>query len=67
MKNKLSICKCSKCYWASQCGDNAEAACDDFTPLDTCQDVDTYEDDLRLRRDAYTEFSSDYRDSDANM
>lgn len=63
MKNKQLTCKCHKCYWASQCGDKTETACDDFTPLSTCPEIETYEIDLQERQSIYDEFAMDYSDS----
>ena len=63
MKNKQLTCKCHECYWASQCGDNTETACDDFTPLNSCNDIEMYEEDLSMRHEIYSEFAMNYSDS----
>lgn len=61
--NYDNSCKCNKCYWASQCGDKTETACDDYTPLSTCPDLQAYHDDLEERQELYSELVRDYADS----
>lgn len=52
-------CKtCDGCIWFDQCG--ADMICDDYSPAD--DEVDTYEDGLRLRREAYQEMVDEYSD-----
>lgn len=59
-------CKtCEGCLWFGLCGPDqrgADDTCDDYTPVDGNEDVDTYGYDLLRRRDAYQEIIDEYSD-----